>query len=141
MKNIFSTFLLVVLLISCAKEESNSKVQPVPPNKGPQAIVMNKSIVKAEILEVLNKDERDFILKIRALEVKENSNYESIAVAGETYKLKPNYSLDPLGNPFNNEKNMKLRELASLNKGDKINLEITYSGKDGWLINKVLQWE
>ena len=139
MKNITISALLILLLISCAKEESGFKERPAPPSKGMQAVAENKSIVYAKVLNVANGENPDYILDVIAENVEDVSGYQNIAVVGEKYTLKPNYSVDPLGKRFDNEKNKKLLALSSIKTGGKVKLEIVYSEEKGWLINKVLQ--
>jgi hypothetical protein len=133
--------IVLLLFSSCSKDESNSKNNVLPPNKSQQAIVENKSTIKAEIIEIEKKDGGSYILTVKALNVDDDSGYQNIAVSGEIYKLTPNFSLDPLGNKFNNEKNKRLGELLKQNAGDTLFLEISLSQKDGWIINKVLEKE
>ncbi len=141
MKSINLLPIVLLLFISCSKEESNSKNNVLPPNKSRQAIVENKSTIKAEIIEIEKKDGGSYILTAKALDVADDPGYENIAVSGEIYKLTPNFSLDPLGNKSNNEKNKRLEELLKRNAGDTLFLEISLSQKDGWIINKVLEKE
>lgn len=139
---LFQILLGGLLIVSgCSKDISEKTERNHIPGSAPQVVKDNKSIVKVEILSITKDDNGSFAFKAKALEVKADPGYANIAVINQVYDLKPNYSIDPLGNKLNNEKNKSLALLDKLKRGDKIILEIAYTEKEGWLINKVLQQE
>lgn len=133
------TFLLLVLFLNnCNSKETNKTKRTPPPNKGPQTVMQNNSRVEAEVIASSQNNGEDY-LEIKIVSIDEANSLHSIAVTNESYKARINYKLDPLGNRIKNESNSELESLLKLNKGDKINLDITFSLKDGWVINKVLK--
>jgi hypothetical protein len=142
MKQLF-VLLFILSIISCSndvsKENEVDSKEPVT-NKGPgQTIQMNKSIVLVKLISKEVKDETNFNLRAKILNVEEKSNYESIAVAGEEYTLKPSFYYDENNKIPENERNKGLKELVELKAGDEFKAEISLEQSLGWTINKVLQ--
>lgn len=135
--------LLVLSIISCSndvsKENKVDSEKQVITKRPTQTIQINKSIVLARLISKKVKNETDFTIRVKILNVEENSNYESIAVAGEEYTLKPNFYYDEKNKISDNERNSGLKEIVKLNVGDEFNAEISLDQHLGWTINKVLK--
>lgn len=139
MKKAAIFFFSCLLLISCSKDVADKKEGRKMPESNAQTVKRNKSIIKAEIINISKENNLPVAVKAKALEVKGDVNFENIAVANEVYDLKINYSMDPLGNKLKNEKNKNLEQLKEVKQGDVIWIEINYDASAGWLINKVVQ--
>ena len=142
MKQLF-VLLLILSCISCSndvsKEDELDSEKPVT-TKGPgQTIQLNKSVVLARLISKEVEDETNFTLRAKVLNVEEKASYESIAVAGEEYILKPNFYYDVNNQIPENERNNGLKELAQLKEGDEFKAEISLEQSTGWIINKVLK--
>jgi hypothetical protein len=142
MKQLF-VLLLILSCISCSndvskEDELDSEKQVT--TKGPgQTIQLNKSVVLARLISKEVEDETNFTLRAKVLNVEEKASYESIAVAGEEYILKPNFYYDESYQIPANERNNGLKELVELKTGDEFNAEISLDQSMGWTINKVLK--
>jgi hypothetical protein len=142
MKQLF-VLLLILSCISCSndvsKEDELDSEKPVT-TKGPvQTIELNKSVVLLRLISKEVKEETNFTLRAKVLNVEEKTSYESIAVAGEEYILKPNFYYDENYQIPANERNNGLKELVELKTGDEFNAEISLDQYKGWTINKVLK--
>jgi len=142
MKQLF-VLLLILSCISCSndvsKENELDSEKPVT-TKGPgQTIQINKSVVLVRLISKEVEDETNFTLRAKVLNVKEKTSYESIAVAGEEYILKPNFYYDENYQIPANERNNGLKELVELKTGNEFNAEISLDQSMGWTINKVLK--
>jgi hypothetical protein len=143
--NMHQLFVLIFIIsfISCSndvsKENEGDSNQPIT-NKGPgQTIQINKSIVLAKLISKEVKDETEFAIRAKVLNVEKESSYESIAVAGDEYTFKPNFYYDVNNQIPENERNNGLKELAQLKEGDEFKAEISLDQSMGWTINKVLK--
>jgi len=143
MKQLFILF-LIISLFSCSndvsKDNDNGDSKEPVTNNGPgQSLIQNKSIVLAKLISKDVTDEINFTLKANVINVEEQSNYESIAVAGDEYTLKPGFYYDDNNEISDNERNIGLKKLAELNVGDEFKAEISLEQSTGWIINKVLK--
>jgi len=143
MKQLFVLF-LITSLFSCSndvsKDNDNGDSKEPVTNKGPgQSLIQNKSVVLVRLISKEVTDEINFTLNAKVIKVEEKSNYESIAVAGDDYILKPNFYYDENNKIPDNERNLGLKELAELNAGDEFKAEISLEQSTGWIINKVLK--
>ncbi len=142
MKQLFFLF-LIISIFSCSNDVSNdskndnSKVSVT--NKGPRpTIIQNKSVVVAKLISKEITDEQNFILTVKVLKVEDNSNYESIVVAGDEYTFKPGFYYDENNEISDNDRNRRLKELTALNPGDEFKAEISLEHLKGWIISKVI---
>lgn len=141
--NYFLFLLLSISILSCSNDISNKNdkgnTQNPSNNKNPgQTIKRNKSIVTAKLVSKEVTDEQNFILKVKILEVEDNPNYESMAVTGEEYELKPDFYFDENKEIPDNERNRELKKLTTLNAGDDFKAEISLEQLQGWIIHRVL---
>ena len=139
----FLILLLSISILSCSNDMSNKndKIDTQIPsnNKNPgQTLKQNKSIVIAQLVSKEVTDEQNFILKVKVLKVEDNPNYESMAVTGEEYDLKPSFYFDENKKIPDNERNRRLKELTTLNAGDDFKAEISLEQMEGWIIHRVL---
>jgi len=139
----FLFLLLTISILSCSNDMSNKNdkenIQTQPNNKIPgQTIKQNKSIVTAKLVSKEIIDEENFVLKVKVLEVEDNPNYESIAIVGEEYDLKPGFYFDENKEIPDNERNRGLKSLTILNAGDEFKAEISLEQLQGWIIHRVL---
>ena len=135
--------LLLLSLASCSndvsKENEVDSDKLVTPQKSAQTIQINKSFVLARLISKDIRNERDFTIRVKILNVEENSNYESIAVVGEEYTLTPSFYYDEKDKIAENERNLGLIQIVKLNVGDEFNAEISLEQKLGWTIIKVIK--
>ena len=135
--------LLLLSLASCSndvsKENEVDSDKLVTPQKSAQTIQINKSFVLARLIGTYARSETDFTIRVKILNVEENSNYESIAVAGEEYTLTPSFYYDEKDKIANNERNRGLKGIVKFNVDDEFNAEISLDQKLGWTIIKVLK--
>lgn len=142
MKQLFFLF-LIISIFSCSNDVSNdnkndnSKVSVTNKKSGP-TIIQNKSVVVAKLISKEIKDEQNFSLIVKVLKVEDNSNYESIVVAGDEYTLKPGFYYDENNELSDNDRNRRLKELTTLNPGDEFKAEISLEHLKGWIISKVI---
>ena len=139
----FLFLLLSISILSCSNDMSNKNdkgnTQIPPNNKKPgQTVKQNKSIITAKLVSKEVADEQNFILKVKILGVEDNPNYESIAVAGEEYELKPGFYFDENKEIPDNERNRELKKLTTLNAGDDFRAEISLEQLQGWIVHRVL---
>ncbi len=142
MKQLFVLF-LIISLFSCSndvsKDNDNGDSKEPVTNKGPgPTIIQNKSVVVAELISIEIKDEQNYILIVKVLKVEDNSNYESLVVAGDEYTLKPGFYYDENSELSDNDRNRGLKELTALNPGEEFKAEISLEHLKGWIISKVL---
>ena len=126
MKQLFFLF-LIISIFSCSNDVSNDNSKVSVTDKGPgPTIIQNKSVVVAKLISIEIIDEHNFSLKVKVLKVEDNSNYQSIVVAGDEYTLKPGFYYDENKELSDNDRNRRLKELTALNPGDEIKVEIPY---------------
>jgi len=142
MKQLFFLF-LIISIFSCSNDVSNdnkndnSKVSIN--NKGPgPTMIQNKSVVVAKLIRIEIIDEHNFSLRVKVLEVEDNSNYENLVVAGDEYTLNPGFYYDDNNELSDNDRNRRLKELTALNPGDEFKAEISLEHLKGWIINNVI---
>lgn len=135
--------LFFLLFISCSndvsKEYELDSERPITTRGSGQTLQINKSIVLAKLISKEVKDEINFKLKAKILSVEELSNYESIAIIGEEYLLKPNFYYDDNKKIPENERNNELKHLVELKAGDVFKAEISLDQSLGWILNRVLK--
>ncbi len=140
----FAPFLMLLLLVHgcCNSKPTTEKTgqDKIINHSGPTSIVQNLSIVTARVDEVLFKDETDYQLRVTVLAVKDSNSLNSIAVAGNTYLLTPNFRYDN-DKLMNNDINEALKKLGKLSQGDEFKAEISLENNKGWFIQKVLSFE
>lgn len=145
MKNIIKLLAilpLVFLLSSCCadvqKEQLNNTSNSKMPNN-PASIAINQSTVTALIEDVMLSSSGGFIVKAFISKVEENPAYQSIALAGSTYNLIPNFTLDESKKIIeNDERNRKLMLLAKGKPGDEFKAVISFENYNGWFIQEVI---
>ncbi len=139
----FLFLLLTISILSCSNNVSDKNdkgnIQTQSNNKiSGQTIKQNKSIITAKLVSKEIIDEENFVLKVKVLEVEDNPNYESMAIAGEEYELKPGFYFDENKEIPDNERNRGLKRLTILNAGDQFKAEISLEQLQGWIIYRVL---
>lgn len=145
MKHLFKViFVLSSLLLfhSCCADVSKEKIDTSYNkriNNSPAFVAINQSNVKAKIEEILLSPEGNFAIKAFITEVNENPAYPSLALAGNSYLLIPNFVLgeDKTIEP-NEEKNIKLIQLSKRKHGDTFEAIISYENLKGWFIQEVI---
>ena len=124
-------------MVVLEKTEEENTNRPNITQTSPAVIKQNISTVTAEIISKDVKNENDFVLNVKILDVETNPNYESIAVSGKDYQLTPAFYLDENREVADNEGNRNLKDLAGLNMGDRFKADISFSTLKGWSITKV----
>ncbi len=146
MKFIIALFiaLFAISFFSCepqtskeAAKEQNRNTNTNAQAKYPAHIAENQSIVTAEVEGVYVKDETDFFIKARILNIENDPAYLSLAIKGAGYILVPSFQM-------HNDKvkdssvNKGLESLTKLKVGDTFKAIIFYRQYYGWYIEKVL---
>lgn len=145
MKNIIKHLVIipfVFLFSSCCadaqKEQlnnnSNSKIL-----NNPASIAINQSLVTARTEEVLTNSAGGFLVKAFITTVEENPSYQSIATAGKSYYLIPNFTLDESKKVIvNDERNKRLLSLSKSKSGESFKAIISFENLNGWFIQDVI---
>jgi len=133
--------LLLFASLACSvkteeKNELTTKTQT--PFSGGQTVQINKSIVKAEIIEKYINTDVDFIIKVKILTVEETDAYPSIAVESNIYLLTPAFIADDSGDLPDNDKNKRLKLLLTKTNGEKIKAVISLGKDFNWYIQEIL---
>lgn len=134
---VFSAFLFSACCTNVSKEKPELS-NTGNPLKSPASIAINKSIVNARIEEIFTGTNGNFIIKALITEVQEDPSYPSIALAGQTYNLIPNFQLDENKIKTDSEKNKKLNMLLNHSSGDEFKAVIFFENQIGWFIQEVL---
>jgi hypothetical protein len=136
-----------LMLLSCRPEIRQNQVSGKeadsmklnPPGPAPAAIAVNRSTVKARILEVLVRDTTDVSLTMQILDVQSSPGYANMAVKGNVYTLSPNYYLDDHHAVADNKKNRDLLSLRNASPGDTLNADIFFDKDKGWFIQNIFK--
>jgi hypothetical protein len=139
---IFFLLCSITYLSSCCadvtKEESN--VSNSENNlKNPTSIAMNKSIVTARVDEILSDEKGNFTVRASIIKVEEDPSYPSLAMAGKSYNLIPNFRLDDNKKVItDSEINRNLSSLSKQKPGYEFKAVIFFENLNGWFIQEII---
>jgi hypothetical protein len=144
MKKVIALFSLLFLFVYCGCSSCPSRQgahdnnqKDTIPSQG-QDIAVNKSIVTAEVEELILHSENEFTIKAKVTGKTEQHAYPDMAVVNETYFFKPNFELNENDDPvLDSDRNTALYSLLELSRGDSFRAEIFFT-KNGWFIQRVI---
>lgn len=135
MRTFILLFISLFTLFACSKKVETKDTNHQPTNSQVTTIKENISFVTARILEINRKSDTDYSLKILILESNSDESLPNFAVINEEINAKPRFILNENGNiDFNDSRNKKLIELSKSRKDEIVNLTLTRTLKEGWLI-------
>lgn len=145
MKNIIKLLAIlpfVFLYSSCCADIQKEQLNNTSNSKtltNPASIAINQSLVTARIEEVMTNSAGGFVIKAFITTVEENPSYQSIAVAGKSYHLIPNFTLDESKKVIeNDERNRRLLSLSKSKPGEKFKAIISFDNLNGWFVQEVI---
>lgn len=134
MKHFVFFTILLSLTVSCSKKIETKKIQTSSDSQI-TTIKENVSFVSAKILEMNRKSETDYRIKVLILESNSDESLPNFAAVNDEFYAKPNFILDENGNiDANDSRNKNLIELSKVRAGAVVNLTLTRTLNDGWLI-------
>lgn len=140
---IFFITVLGILYSSCCRNVSNENIKDSESNKivkNPASLTINKSIVTAKIEGIDLSNDQSFAIKAYIIEVEEDPSYPSMAIAGKTYNLTPNFQLDEEKNIISDsERNKDLKLLSKKNVGTEFKASIFFDNANGWFIQEIIK--
>lgn len=140
MKILISLLLIIFFSFSsCSKKpetkEIKSQERPIS-----TTIKENISYVTAKALDIAKKSETDYVLKILILESNSDESLPNFAVVNEEITVKPRFILNDNGEIDSTDtRNINLFELSRIKKDEIVNLVITRTLKDGWLVTNFIK--
>lgn len=145
MKNIIKHLVIipfVFLFSSCCADAQKEQLGNTLNSKilnTPASIAINQSLVTARTEEVLTNSSGGFVIKAFVTTVEENPSYQSIATAGKSYHLIPNFTLDESKKVIvNDERNKRLLSLSKSKPGENFKAIISFENLNGWFIQEVI---
>jgi hypothetical protein len=145
MNNLIKIFILlfsVTYLSSCCADVTTEKYNVSNSGnnlKNPTSIAVNKSIVTARVDEILSDENGNFTVRASIVKVEEDPSYPSLAMAGKSYNLIPNFQLDDNKKIISNsETNKNLSSLSKRKPGYEFKAVIFFENLNGWFIQEII---
>lgn len=134
MKNsLYLLLILITFLLGCSRTPQTKSIKTEESNA--TTLKENISYVSAKILEINKQSDTLYNLRLQILQSSADESLPNFAQVGEEILTKPRFILDENGSiNFDDVRNQNLLELSKLKSGDVVNLVLTRTLNEGWLI-------